>query len=86
MAPIRIGFVGLTANPGSWAGSAHWPYLAQSSKYKIVALANSSVQSAEAAIKAYSLPAHVKAFGSPADIAADPDVDMVVVSVNFAKH
>jgi predicted dehydrogenase len=62
------------------------PYLTQSSKYKIVALANSSVASAEAAIKEHHLPAEVKAYGSPADIAADPNVDMVVVSVNVAQH
>ena len=86
MAPIRIGFIGLTATPGAWANLAHLPYLIQSSKYKIVALANSSVISAEEAIKAHGLPAEVRAYGSPADIAADPDVDMVVVSVNVAKH
>jgi predicted dehydrogenase len=86
MAPIRIGLIGLTATPGAWANLAHLPYLTQSSKYKIVALANSSVASAEAAIKAHALPADVKAYGSPADIAADPAVDLVVVSVNVAKH
>jgi predicted dehydrogenase len=62
------------------------PYLTQSSKYKIAVLANSSVASAEAAIKEHHLPAEVKAYGSPADIAADPNVDMVVVSVNVAQH
>jgi predicted dehydrogenase len=86
MAPIRIGLIGLTATPGAWANSAHLPYLSQSSKYKIVALANSSVASAEAAMKEHKLPSNVKAYGSPTDIAADPDVDMVVVSVNVAKH
>jgi predicted dehydrogenase len=86
MAPIRIGLIGLTATPGAWANSAHLPYLSQSSKYKIVALANSSVASAEAAIKEHKLPSNVKSYGSPTDIAADPDVDMVVVSVKVAKH
>jgi len=86
MAPIRVGLIGLTATPGAWANSAHLPYLSQSSKYKIVALANSSVASAEAAIKEHKLPPNVKAYGSPTDIAADADVDMVVVSVNVAKH
>ncbi len=86
MAPIRIGLIGLTATPGAWANQAHLPYLSRSSKYKIVALANSSVASAEAAIKEHGLPADVKAYGSPADIAADPNVDMVVVSVSVNKH
>ena len=86
MAPIRIGLIGLSAKPGAWANVAHLPYLLQSSKYKIVALANSSVASAEAAIEEHNLPADVKAYGSPADIAADAGVDMVVVSVNVAQH
>lgn len=86
MAPIRLGLIGLTATPGAWANVAHIPYLSQSSKYKIVALANSSVASAEGAIKAHNLSSDVKAYGSPADIAADPDVDMVVVSVSVQKH
>jgi predicted dehydrogenase len=86
MAPIRIGFIGLSASPGAWANIAHLPYLSQSSKYKIVALANSSIEAAEAAIKAHSLPSDVKAYGSPEDIAADNNVDMVVVSVNVAQH
>lgn len=86
MAPIRIGLIGLTAAPGAWANQAHLPYLSHSSKYKIVALANSSVASAEAAIREHNLLADVKAYGSPADIAADPNVDMVVVSVSITKH
>ncbi|ERF71909.1 hypothetical protein EPUS_08225 [Endocarpon pusillum Z07020] len=74
------------ATPGAWANQAHLPYLSHTSKYKIVALANSSVAAAEAAIKEHNLPADVKAYGSPEDIAADPDVDMVVVSVTVTKH
>lgn len=86
MAPIRIGLIGLTATRGAWANQAHLPYLTQSPHYQIVALANSSVASAEAAITAHALPGVVKAYGSPTDLAMDPDVDMVVVSVNVAKH
>lgn len=86
MAPIRLGLIGLTAKPNAWANIAHLPYLSQSSKYQIVALANSSVASATAAIKEHKLSADTKAYGSPADIAADPDVDMVVVSVAVAQH
>lgn len=86
MAPIRLGLIGLTATPGAWANIAHLPYLVQSSQYKIVALANSSVASAKAAIKEHNLSEDVKAYGSPADIANDPDVDMVVVSVSALQH
>jgi predicted dehydrogenase len=85
MAPIRIGFIGLSATM-SWAVFAHIPYLKATSKYEIVALCNSSVSSAEAAIKAHGLPATTKAYGSPEDLAADPDVDLVVCSVRVDKH
>jgi predicted dehydrogenase len=85
MAPLRVGFIGLSATM-SWAVFAHLPYLKASSKYEIVALCNSSVESAKAAIKAHALPATTKAYGSPEDLAADPDVDLVVCSVRVDKH
>jgi len=85
MSPIRIGFIGLSAS-GSWASIAHIQHLRVSPDYKIVALANSSLESARAAIQAYSLPASTKAYASAEDIAKDPDVDLVVCSVNVAKH
>lgn len=86
MAPVRIGFIGLSAT-GSWGSSAHLPYLKTSQKYQITALLNSSVASAEAAIAAHGLdPATTKAYGSPADLAADPDIDLVVCSVRVDKH
>ncbi|EKG21149.1 Oxidoreductase [Macrophomina phaseolina MS6] len=85
MAPIRIGFIGLSAS-SSWAATAHLPYLSQTSKYQITALLNSSVASAEAAIKAHNLPHTTKAYGTPADLAADPDIDLVVCSVRVDRH
>ena len=85
MAPIRIAIVGLSAK-GAWAINAHLPYLRQSPHYEIVALLNSSVDAAKAAIKAHGLPSSVKAYGNPAELAADPDVDMVSISTNVATH
>lgn len=86
MAPIRVGFIGLSAT-GSWASSAHLPYLKSTSKYRITALLNSSVASAEAAIAAHGLdPSTTKAYGTPADLAAAGDVDLVVCSVRVDKH
>ncbi|KAF2478115.1 NAD-P-binding protein [Lindgomyces ingoldianus] len=85
MPPIRIGFVGLSSRQ-SWAVWAHLPYLATTSKYTIVALCNSSVSSARAAITAHNLPPTTKAYGSPADLAADPDIDLIVCSVRVDKH
>jgi hypothetical protein len=63
MAPIRVGFLGLSK--GGWARSAHFPYLNESDKYQIVAICNSSVSSAQDAIKLYNLPASTKAYSNP---------------------
>ena len=85
MAPIRIGFIGLSAS-GRWASDAHLPYLRDSPKYTITALCNSSVEAAHAAIKAHNLPSSTKAYASPQDLANDPDIDLVVCSVRVDRH
>lgn len=85
MAPIRVGIIGLSAESG-WAVMAHLPYFQKTSKYKIVALCNSSVDRAKAAIAAHKLPEETKAYGSPQDLAVDPDVDLVVCSVHVTQH
>lgn len=85
MEPIRIGFVGLSPNE-SWAARAHLPYLQNTPKYQIVALCNSSLGSAEIAIRCFGLPPSVKAYGSCVDLANDPRVDLVVCSVRVDKH
>jgi predicted dehydrogenase len=92
MAPIRVGFIGLSSNkidglaPGYWGNLAHLPHLLSSPDYEIVALANSSKEAAQKAVKAYNLPATTKAYGSPEEIADDPDVDLIVISVAVMKH
>lgn len=63
MPPIRVGFIGLSKS--GWAPNAHLPYLKASPNYEIVALCNSSVESASAAIKQYELPQSTKAYGNP---------------------
>lgn len=71
MAPIRIGLIGLSGAPPdkyegvSWTPSAHLPYLLASPHYEIVALLNTSVASAKAAIERYKLPSTVKAYENP---------------------
>ncbi|KAF2876681.1 oxidoreductase [Massariosphaeria phaeospora] len=85
MAPIRIGFIGLSSTQ-SWAVWAHLAYLKASNKYEIVALCNSSLESAKAAIKAHGLPESTRAYGTPEDLAADRDIDLVVCSVRVDKH
>lgn len=89
--PIRVGLVGLgqtTAElvPGGWGAKAHLPYLLSSPKYQLVAIANSSVQSAKSAIVFHKLDLEVKAYGSADELANDPEVDLVIVSVHVSKH
>lgn len=92
MAPIRVGLVGLSSTvtgslkPGIWASVAHLPWLLSSPDYKLVALANSSLEAAQKAVKVHNLPTEIQTYGSPEDLANDPDVDLVVVSVDVRKH
>ncbi|KAL7809520.1 hypothetical protein V8C26DRAFT_411411 [Trichoderma gracile] len=92
MAPIRVGLVGLTAGDGktpgkgAWGVVAHLPTYLNSPNFEIVALCNSSVEAAKAAIEYHKLPATTKAYGSPEDLANDPEVDLVAISVFVSKH
>ncbi|KAF2997964.1 transcription regulator gal80 [Curvularia kusanoi] len=82
----RIALVGLSSKgKGSWASQAHLPYLRSTLLYKIAALQNSSKQSAEAAAKEYSLD-DVATYADPSTTAADPNIDIVAVSVNVPEH
>ncbi|KAH8807572.1 putative oxidoreductase [Xylogone sp. PMI_703] len=90
---IRVGLIGLNApytgvvTGASWAAKAHLPYLKTSSKYELVALQNTSVERAQKAIQEYGLdPQKVKAYGTPEDIANDPNVDLVVSSIRVDRH
>lgn len=89
--PIRVGIIGLGAKagsmvPGVWAARAHLPYLVSSPDYLITAVCNSSASSAQASIDFHSLGSDVKAYGTPEDIANDPNVDLVVVTVRVGLH
>ena len=59
--------------------------MTNTSHYRIVALQNSSKASAEAAAKKYNLT-DVATYGTPDELAADPNVDMVIVSVKVPQH
>ncbi|KIX04052.1 uncharacterized protein Z518_07605 [Rhinocladiella mackenziei CBS 650.93] len=86
MAPIRVGIVGLSSKPGAWATLAHLPRLGKSPNYEIVALCNSSLESTRAAIEAHNLPKSTKAYDSYEKLAADPDIDLYVVSTRADTH
>jgi predicted dehydrogenase len=90
--PIRIGFIGLSSNnkpqyAGAWGQNAHLPYLRNTDDFVITALCNSSVESAKKAIQVHGLDASkVRAYGDPTSLASDPEVDLVVCSVNVMEH
>lgn len=91
MAPIRLAIIGLSSSAvTSWASSAHIPYLLSArgrTKYNIVALCNSSVESAEKAIRTYDLDAEkTRAYGDPTALAADPDIDLVLCCTRVDTH
>ncbi|UKZ69283.1 uncharacterized protein TrAtP1_010293 [Trichoderma atroviride] len=92
MAPIRVGIIGLGAKEagllsvGSWAASALLPSFLNSPHYEVVAVSNSSVASSQRSIDFHKLGPNVKAYGSPEDIANDPNVDLVAVSINVGHH
>lgn len=91
MAPIRLGIIGLSGSAvTSWASSAHLPYLLSPrglERYRIVALCNSSLESAKSAIGKYGLdPATTNAYGDAAALAADPGVDLVVCVTRVDTH
>ena len=84
MAPIRVALVGLSASAKvTWAADAHLPYLLSArgkQHYELVALLNSSVQAADSAKATFGLSPNGKAYGDPAKLAANQDIDLVVVN------
>ena len=90
MVPIRVAIIGLSANAiTDWASRAHLPYFLSPvgrARFEIIALLNSDVASAKRSIKMFNLPRETRAYGSPEDLAADPDVQLVVCSTRVDKH
>lgn len=79
---IRVGIVGLT--PGrSWAARAHVPALQALPEYAIAGVASSTAKSAAAAAAATGI---TRSFSSVSELVADPDVDMVAVTVKVPHH
>ncbi|KAM0463228.1 hypothetical protein ACHAPV_003356 [Trichoderma viride] len=91
MPPIRVGLIGLSSEPaglgqGKWGVSAHLASLRPSPHYEIVAVCNSSIESARRSIEFHKLPASVKTYGNAEDLANDPNVELVDVSIEVGKH
>ena len=78
-AKLGVAIFGLSAS-SSWAVNAHLPYLAHpDARYRIVAVCNSSLESAQKAIDAHKLDGATP-YGDPAAMAQDLSVDIVVCS------
>lgn len=92
MAPRKVALVGLAANDspqvsvGNWGVLAHMNPLLASPNYELVAVCNSSVESAQKSIDFHKLGTSVKAYGSTVELAKDPNVELVAVSINVVKH
>jgi predicted dehydrogenase len=88
--PRRAALIGLSSTAvTSWASTAHLPGLSSTtgrSKIAIRALLNSSVDAAKSAVKTYDLPSDTKTFGSPDDLAADADIDLIICNTRVDKH
>jgi len=88
--PIGLGFVGLSAK--GWASTSLAPPLFEAplnQQYKLVAVSTSRAASAEESAKVHSekIGYAVKGYhGSTEAIAADPDVQLVVISVKVPDH
>ncbi|KAL9128788.1 MAG: hypothetical protein Q9217_002597 [Psora testacea] len=85
---IKLGIIGLSADPSAWATIAHVEPLKQkplSEQYKLAAVATSSPETAKAAGLSQALPGS-KTYSSAEDIANDEDVHMIVVSVKAPLH
>ncbi|KAI5364550.1 Putative gfo/Idh/MocA-like oxidoreductase, NAD(P)-binding domain superfamily [Septoria linicola] len=90
MARIKVALIGLSQSAKtSWAADGHLPYLLSDrgrSKYSIVALLNSTQDAAKRAIGYYGLAADTKAYSSPHELAADPQIDLVVCATRVDVH
>lgn len=79
----RIGIVGARAGHGSWGSRAHVPALKDAQGFELKAICTAHEDTAAAAAQEYGVEL---AFHDYKAMAASPDVDMVVVAVNKAKH
>lgn len=68
-----------------WSTHAHLPYLQKTPRYKITAIQNSSKESAELAVKTYSVDG-AATYGDAASLAKDANVDIVAIGVPVPLH
>ncbi|WP_280335021.1 Gfo/Idh/MocA family protein [Nocardia wallacei] len=82
MDSIRVGIVGASPDRG-WAVRAHVPALGALADYRITAVGTSRLESAERAARLFGA-AH--AYADPRELAEDPGVDLVAITVKVPAH
>lgn len=82
---IRVGIVGATVTQGGsgWGANAHVPALHALPEYELRAVCTAHEDTAKASAAAFGAPI---AYHDIDDMLADPDVDLVVVSVRIPGH
>jgi predicted dehydrogenase len=82
---IRVGIVGATVTPGGsgWGANAHVPALKSLPRYELKAVCTSREDTAKASAAAFGAERAFHRFG---DMAADPDIDLLVVCVRVPGH
>ncbi|MEV0646215.1 Gfo/Idh/MocA family oxidoreductase [Phytomonospora sp. NPDC050363] len=79
---IKVGVIGASAGQG-WAGRSHIPALQALDDYELTAVGTSRPESAREAARLHGA-AH--AFTDAGELAAHPDVDLVVITVKVPAH
>src|SRR2546427_6795264 len=79
---IRVGLIGATPDRG-WAMGVHIPALRARRHFEMTAVGATRQETAEAAANKWGVRG---AYTDPRKLAADPDVDLVVVSVKTPGH
>ncbi|MGI5164149.1 Gfo/Idh/MocA family protein [Spirillospora sp. CA-253888] len=80
--PLRVGIIGANPERG-WAATAHVPALRALPDYALTAVGTRRADSAREAARRFGAE---HAFTDPRELAAHPDVDLVVVTVKVPHH
>ena len=80
--PLRAGLIGASAS-GRWGSLAHVPALRALPEYELVAVCATTPETARASQLAHGVPL---AFHDHRELAAHPDIDVVVVAVRVPHH
>lgn len=79
---LRVGIIGANAERG-WARESHIPAIRGVAGIELAAVANRSQASAAAAATAFGA---AKAYDDPADLIADPNIDIVTITTAVPQH